>query len=436
MRGNLILIIAAFIFNFSEVSSQEIKLISLEEVLSKVATNNQTNKIAEKEVDAAKADFNQTNAFLLPSLTVSHSGISTTNPLMAFGSKLNQEILTQADFNPALLNDPDQIQNFTTKVELKQPLFNADGLFYRKAAKLKMNAYELQATRTKEGINLEVAKTYMQLQVAYKAIEVLKKAKETAFENKKLATNNFEQGYMQKSDLLLVEMYVNEVENQLVTAQSSLVNTSNLLYYLMGEENEAVLKPSEELVSVAQLTSNDITLSENRADFEALEKSTEAYTAMHKGNKLSYLPRLNAFGTYEMYDDQLFNTSAKGYLVGAQLSWDVFQGFQRIGKIQKSKAELDKAEITLDQYKNQSTIEFKAAKRQLTDAQNKLNLANLSVEQSKEAYRIRKNRYDQGLEKTTDLLQSETQSLQKQLEQLQAVFNYNFTQAYVTFLSK
>ena len=267
MRGNLILIIAAFIFNFSEVSSQEIKLISLEEVLSKVATNNQTNKIAEKEVYAAKADFNQTNAFLLPSLTVSHSGISTTNPLMAFGSKLNQEILTQADFNPALLNDPDQIQNFTTKVELKQPLFNADGLFYRKAAKLKMNAYELQATRTKEGINLEVAKTYMQLQVAYKAIEVLKKAKETAFENKKLATNNFEQGYMQKSDLLLVEMYVNEVENQLVTAQSSLVNTSNLLYYLMGEENEAVLKPSEELVSVAQLTSNDITLSENRADF-------------------------------------------------------------------------------------------------------------------------------------------------------------------------
>ena len=151
---------------------------------------------------------------------------------------------------------------------------------------------------------------------------------------------------------------------------------------------------------------------------------------------MSYLPRLNAFGTYELYDDQIFNTSAKGYLVGAQLSWDVFQGFQRIGKIQKSKAELDKAELTLDQYKNQSSIEFKAAKRQLTDAQNKLNLANLSVEQSKEAYRIRKNRFEQGLEKTTDLLQSETQSLQKQLEQLQAVFNYNFTKAYVTFLSK
>lgn len=436
MRGKFLIIIALVLLNNFKGSSQEINLISLDDVLQKVANNNQTNKIAETEFAGAKADFKQTNAFLFPSINVSHSGISTTNPLMAFGSKLNQEILTQADFNPALLNDPDEIKNFTTKIEVKQPIFNADGLLFRKAAKLKMNAYEFQAERTKEGTNLEVVKTYMQLQVAYKAISVLEKAKETALENKKIADNYFKQGYMQKADLLLVDVYVNEVENQLVTAKSSVVNTSNYLQFLMGEESDALLKPSEELNTNETLSLNSLELSTSRADFEALEKSTEAYAAMHKASKMSYLPRLNAFGTYELYDDQIFNTSAKGYLVGAQLSWDVFQGFQRIGKIQKSKAELDKAELTLDQYKNQSSIEFKAAKRQLTDAQNKLNLANLSVEQSKEAYRIRKNRFEQGLEKTTDLLQSETQSLQKQLEQLQAVFNYNFTKAYVTFLSK
>ena len=36
---------------------------------------------------------------------------------MAFGSKLNQEILTASDFNPALLNDPGQIQNFATELK-------------------------------------------------------------------------------------------------------------------------------------------------------------------------------------------------------------------------------------------------------------------------------------------------------------------------------
>jgi hypothetical protein len=40
------------------------------------------------------------------------------------------------------------------------------------------------------------------------------------------------------------------------------------------------------------------------------------------------------------------------------------------------------------------------------------------------------------LEKTSDLLISETQYMQKQLEYLQTVFNYNFTKAYVAFLTK
>jgi len=151
---------------------------------------------------------------------------------------------------------------------------------------------------------------------------------------------------------------------------------------------------------------------------------------------MSYLPSLNAFGSYEMYDNQLFGTDAKGYLVGAQLSWNVFDGYKRIGKIQKSKAELDKAEIGLEQYKNQSNLEFNTAKRQLKDAENKLHLTNLASEQSKEALRIRTNRFEQGLEKTSDLLISETQYLQKQLEYLQTVFNYNYTKAYVAFLTK
>jgi len=136
-----------------------------------------------------------------------------------------------------------------------------------------------------------------------------------------------------------------------------------------------------------------------------------------------------------LYDDKIFNGNANGYLVGAQLSWSVFEGYKRIGKTQKSKAELDKSEIILDQYKNKSQLEFNKAKRQLKDAENSMNLTNLALEQSKEALRIRTNRYKQGLEKTSDLLISETKYLQKQLEYLQTVFNYNFTKAYVNFLT-
>lgn len=427
--------IVFFLFNILIISAQQ-EIISLEEVLEKVEKNNYSIKISEEDYNVAKADFNQTNAIFLPNISISHTAMATTNPLMAFGSKLNQEILTQADFNPALLNDPGEVKNFTTKIEIQQPIFNADGLFMRKAAKAKMNAVELQSERTKDYIKLEVTKAYMQLQVAYKAVEVLEKAKEAALENKKIADNNFKQGYMQKADILSVEVHLTEVENQLLSAKSSVQNASDNLKFLMGEQNEAVLRPGTELKAELDLSIYNESLSPNRADIDALQQSTEAYNSVHKANKMSYLPSLNAFGSYEMYDNQIFGTDAKGYLVGAQLSWNVFDGYKRIGKIQKSKAEFDKAEIGLEQYINKSNLEYNTAKRQLKDAENKLYLTNLASEQSKEALRIRTNRFEQGLEKTSDLLISETQYMQKQLEYLQTVFNYNFTKAYVEFLTK
>jgi outer membrane protein TolC len=436
MRGKNILFLTFLLYNFLIINAQQETLISLEEALNSVENDNYAIKISEQEYLVAKADYNQTQAILLPNISLSHSGISTNNPLMAFGSKLNQEILTQADFNPALLNDPESIRNFTSKIEIQQPIFNADGLFMRKAAKAKMNAVELQSSRTKERMKLEVTKAYMKLQIAYKAVEVLEKAKEAAMENKKIATNNFHQGYLQKADILSVEVHSTEIENHLQNAKSNVQNASDYLLFLMGAHKNGTLKPATQLHTERNVKLYDQQLSNNRADIEAMQKSTDAYSNMYKASKVSYLPRLNAFGSYELYDDKLLGTNAKGYVVGAQLSWSVFDGYKRIGKTQKSKAEFDRAELLLAQYKDKSQLEFSKAKRQLKDAENKLMLTNLAVEQSKEALRIRTNRFKQGLEKTSDLLISESTFLQKQMEYIQTAFNYNFTKAYVEFLTK
>ena len=105
-------------------------------------------------------------------------------------------------------------------------------------------------------------------------------------------------------------------------------------------------------------------------------------------------------------------------------------------ELEKAKAEYQKAAVENQQYKSQSQLELNKTNRQLKDAENKVNLEKLALEQSQEAYRIRSNRFTQGLEKTTDLLQAETQMYQKELELLQAVFEYDFTQEYLQFLTK
>lgn len=417
--------------------SQDTLTISKKEIGQKALDKNLQIRIANENFKSAQADFRQSNALFLPSITASHTAISTTNPLMAFGSKLNQEILTASDFNPALLNDPTKTQNFATKIEVLQPLINVDGMYGRQAAKSKMDAFQLQTERTEEYLELEVNKAFMQLQLAYKAVAVLSKANQTADANLKLITNYFNQGILQKTDLLSVQVRVNEIKNQLQYATSNVQNASDYLAFLLNEDNtNKIYKPLETLDNSIAIDPMNTVLSGNRKDIQAMEKASQAYEKMVLSNKMSFLPRLNAFGSYEMYDMSFLGTNAKGYLVGAQLSWSVFDGFKSIGKLEKAKADYQKSSFESQQYKAQSQLELNKTNRQLRDAENKVNLSKLAFDQSLEAYRIRSNRFTQGLEKTTDLLQSETMMAQKELEFLQAVFEYNFTKEYVQFLTK
>ena len=429
------LMISILLGSWFSTIAQEIVVITKAEVVAKVQENNNTLKMSQKDVLMAKGDFNQTGSVLLPNIGVSHTGIATTNPLMAFGSKLNQGILTQNDFDPTLLNNPSQLEDYATRIEVQQPLLNFDGIYQRKAAKAKLNATELRSERTREYIDLEVDKAYMQLQLAYKTVEVLEKAKESALENKRIAENNFKQGYLQKSDVLAVEVRVTEIDNQLQYAKSNIQNASNNISVLMNDTAYAIFQPTDSLtISASDLPAEN--LSQNRADIQAMTSASRAYQQMYKADKMSFLPRLNAFGTYELHDDEIFQGGTDGYLFGAELKWNLFEGGKRFGKTKKSGAEYEKSKLELELYKAESQVELNRAKRTLQDAKNNLKLTALALEQSKEALRIRTNRFKQGLEKTTDLLLSETQYAHKQLEYYTTVFNHNYALAYVQFLTK
>ncbi|MBS1777524.1 MAG: TolC family protein [Bacteroidetes bacterium] len=433
---NLFLLTTGMLLTATSFSQQTIP-ISKPALLQKLANQNLQVQIAEKNYEAAKADYQQSNAVFLPNINMSYTGITTTNPLMAFGSKLNQAIITQADFNPSLLNNPDRTNNYATLFEIQQPLLNADGLYARKAAKAKMQAAQFQKSRTKEYLEFELSKAYMQLQLAYKAVTVLSKADSTGKANLKLVENYFKQGLVQKTDLLHVQVHVSDIANQLFRATSNVRNASDYLAFLINEEQNGITyQPTEQLEQITDNYISNSRLPENRKDILAINKAKEAYQSMYRSNQMSLMPRLNAFGNYQLYDKEFLGMKANGYLIGAQLSWNIFDGYKSFGKINKAKADYEKAIAETEQYEKQSQMEVQIAARQFADADKNLSLSKIAWKQAQEAYRILQNRYTQGLEKTTDLLQSETLMLQKELEHVKAIFEYNTSFEYNQFLNK
>lgn len=423
---------------FVTISSygQERKELSLTTFLSKVKSENLSLKKSVQEIEQFKAEYVQSNALFLPNISASHTAMVTTNPLMAFGSKLNQGILTPNDFNPNLINNPVATRNFATVIKIEQPIINLDGLYQRKAAKNALEAKKLEANRKTDYILTEAKKTYMQLQVTYKGLEVFKNAKKLIDRLYQQTTNFFNEGLIQKSDVLSVEIRKVEIDNAITSAESQIINLSNFISFLMNEKGAFIYAPAENLELTTNENFNSIELPQNRSDLKAMALATTSRKDMMQSEKMSYLPRLNAFGTYELYDTQIFQGDANGYVVGAQLSWDIFKGSKRIGKIQKTKAQYEESKLALEEYQLQSKIEFTKTKQALIDAERNVKLSKLTLEQSQEVLRIKSNRFKEGLEKTTDVLAIETQVIQKQFEYLQAIFNYNTINNYLEFLTK
>ncbi len=419
-----------------DVSAQDsTKFLSLSDAIANSLQNNQSVQLAQQDEKIAKAKFNQTQAIYLPQVGFSYTAMSTNNPLNAFGFKLQQKSITMSDFNPDLLNHPNGAPDFTTKLEVMQPIINMDMWYQKKAAAKQTEIYQFQTERTKEYIKFEVQKAYLQLAFAYDAVKVLEDANKTSKAVNKFAVDHFDQGLIQKSDVLNTEVHIKMIESNLAKANSNIKNASDYLSFLMHLPTGVIYKINEPSTSNSSVTENGIKLKDSRSDFLAMQKAIEASDYAIASSKKSYLPRLNAFGSYQLNDSRMLGFGANAYLAGLQLSWDIFSGNKTKNTITTQTLERNKLKDQLVQQKDQSQVELNKALRDLSDANFEVKQQEKAIDQASEALRILQNRYEQGLANTTDLLMASSQLSQQQLLKAQALLTGNITKAYIQFLT-
>ena len=119
--------------------------------------NNPSIAAVQSQVDASQARVSQTRSGFFPRVDISQSFNRTTNPMWAFGTKLNQEVITSENFDPERLNDPDAIDNFAATVSVSMPLYdrgkNWIGL---NQAKLDHDAFSLSADRIRQQVIVNI----------------------------------------------------------------------------------------------------------------------------------------------------------------------------------------------------------------------------------------------------------------------------------------
>lgn len=430
---NLLLTIWLVLLIFSGSQAQEGSVsISLEEAILEASVNNKSILISQTDEKIAEANYRQTNAVFLPQANVSYTAMTTNNPLNVFGFKLQQQSVTNNDFNPAVLNDPSTTQNYLTRADVQMPLLNVDMLYMRKAAQKQIEFFQLKSKRNREYVQFEVQSAYLQLQLSYVVVAVVEEAHASAMATFEFTENRFHQGLLQKPDLLNSKIQLAAVDRQLAEAKSAVKDASDYLSLLMGKAPNVIYKVDampEPVIDAVEKTYET-------TDHRALQAAIEATDYMAKSSSMSYLPKLNAFGVYQFNDKEVFGFNSKSYLAGLQLSWDLFKGTRTKHTIESKNLEKDKLVRQLEAQKDQSRSELEKNYRLLTDNLLAIQQYKTAVEQAQEAARILTDRYQQGLATTTDVLMSGTQLSQQKLALSQAIFKHHVTVAYLNFLNQ
>ena len=430
----VLLVLSLFIFlDVAYAQVQKVDL-SLEAAIEQTIQGNHQIRIAGYELESAQSDVDNSKNAYLPSIQGTITGALTNLPLNVFGSRLQQGRVEQQDFLPASLNSPSVISNLQSQLMIHQPVLNPDVLSMKSAAISKTKAFEQQVLSTEHMLRYQVEQTYLGLQLTYEVEQVLLNANGTAKANLSLVQDNVDVGYLHQVDALSVEVRINQIENQLFEARSNIQNASDQLSFFMNHDLGTQYLPTERLSDdLVEILIAD-TLLNHRSDVKAMGFQIEAQQHMLDALDKSKLPRINAMGSYEVNNSLDFAEGQHGFMVMVQASWSIFDGKRNKQKTQKAMIELEKNRAHLNQLRSKKQLDLQHCKRSMKESRNTIRLTERAILQSKEYLRVKTDRFEEGLEKTTDLLMAETAVVQKEMDYVKAIYHFKLAQAELNYL--
>jgi outer membrane protein TolC len=378
-----------------------------------------TNRIAGGNARAQGAQATAALQGILPSVRAEAGYIQTDNPLAAFGFTLQQRGVSAASFNPASLNYPSPVTNWSGGLVAELPLINADAWLDRGAASSAAAAAVASSGYTRETTRVDVARAYFGAILAREQVRTLEAATAAGQAHLRQAESMVANGLATRSDALLAAVQVGQLEAQLIGARGNSGIARERLALLLGQPGDTAFMLPDSLPSAARI--RDLVVPSNqdtaaaRLDVTAARLGLEA--AQHDVRRASarYLPRLNGFGRYDWNSpNQLFG-GPSSYTVGLMASWSPFSGASEIADRQGARGRADAARAMVEAAEAGAALERNATQTQLAVAIAQLGIAEVSVAQGAEAHRIVARKYTGGLATIAELLSAAAVETQTRL---------------------
>ncbi len=395
--------------------SQDVKSLTLQQTIDLSVTNSHILKASEARKAQAAAQVREALDNRLPDLTVSGSYLYIANPNIAL--KTNSGGTQDSTGTKNALPKINQAMYGIVNASL--PIYAGGKIRYGiESAKYLEQATMLDAENNKEAVILNAINAYINLYKAAVTVDVVKENLQQSRKQDSVFSRLEQNGLLARNDLLKSELHTSNVELSLLDAQSNLKTAMVNMNLMIGYPEATVLKTDstgfDKMLSVKTIDTYEQIALQNRKDIAALSFRKKAATAAIGIARADQYPAIAITGGYIAANIPHFLTITNAANIGIGLRYNL-SFWKSKADIAKAKSQEDEIVANEAQLADQVKLQVNRDFENFLLSQKKKDVYRQAVAQTAENYRITKNKYDNNLVNTTELLDANVALLQAKI---------------------
>jgi outer membrane protein TolC len=298
---------------------------------------------------------------------------------------------------------------------------------------------DYQATLSQVLLNLKLS--YNRVLLAEEQVRVQEASVELLTRQLQDLQRRFESGMAPRFNLLRAEVELANARPKLIRARNAYRLAKIELFNLVGQD----LPPATwdqiplRLTDTYDLRREKIDISESIQ--EALRRRPELHSSRLNERlgkesvvqaRAGYLPSLQGFAGYGGRSSQFspdLSDNVNGWFLGAQLTWDIFDGQLTRGRVREAEGRSGAARAQTEERTRQVELEVRTAYSQLAEAEEVLDSQQKAVSTAEEALRLATVRLETGTGTQLDQLSAQTALTEVRSVEAQAKHDYSTARA-------
>ncbi|RZJ53803.1 MAG: TolC family protein [Flavobacterium sp.] len=404
MKISQLMLFGVFFIGISSIEAQEKTSLTLDEAVKMAWEKSNEVTLANTKVNSKKYELQTVKNNQYPDLKIQ-------GQYQRLGKASIDMHNDEASAEP--MASPDRAMFGAANLSL--PIFS--GFKIQSSIDAYENIYEAEtanAAKTKEDVALRVITYYTALYKAQKTLDLLNENQKQAKQRVTDFTELEKNGIIPRNDLLKAQLLVSKTQLSIDEANNNINNINYYLVTLLKLDPSVKIDVNEDAFFSLKTTNaptTDAMALESRKDLEAIRFQSKASEANIRVAKAGYYPSLALLGGYTALDLKDFITVKYAMNFGVGLTYD-------LSGILKNNAHVREAESRALEVKNTEAVMTDRIKVEVQKSIEDYDLAiNQSVvydealQQAAENYRLVKDKFDNGLSDTNDLVEADVEHL-------------------------